>query len=129
MTEIGLSSRARLIGGARFENDQLTLDASSTLGSPVHVTKDWKDVLPSLALNFQLNDAQQLRISGSRTLARPEYRELAPITSRDVLNGDDVARQRQSPAHEHHERRRRDGSGIRAAARSLSVGVFAKQFD
>jgi len=47
-------------------------------------------VLPSVALNVKLNESQQVRLSASRTLARPEYRELSPITSRDVLNGDDT---------------------------------------
>src|SRR5512143_1856193 len=70
MMELGLSSRARLISGARYENDQLTLNAFSTLGAPITVSKSWTDVLPSLALNYQLNDAQQIRVSASRTLAR-----------------------------------------------------------
>jgi len=88
--EIGLSERARLIGGARLEHDRLRVNAFSTLGSPLAVHKDWDDILPALALNVQLRDDQQARFSVSRTLARPEYRELAPIETRDVLNGDDV---------------------------------------
>jgi TonB-dependent receptor len=90
MAEIGLSARARLIGGARLENDRLTVNALSTLGSPLSIHRNWNDVLPSLALNLQVTDKQQTRFSVSRTLARPEYREIAPIETRDVLNGDDV---------------------------------------
>ena len=40
--------------------------------------------------NVKLTDAQQLRLSASRTLARPEYRELSPIISRDVIGGENV---------------------------------------
>src|SRR5262249_2854427 len=66
MTALGLSSRARLIGGARFERDRLTVNALSTLGSPLSIHKNWDDVLPSLALNVQVTDAQQTRLSVSR---------------------------------------------------------------
>ena len=128
MMELGLSSKARLIGGARIENDNVKLDASSTLGTPIRVRKDWTDVLPSLALNYQLTDAQQLRLSGSMTLARPEYRELAPVTTRDVLNGDDVA------GNDQLQRTRITNADARwewypRSGEIVSVGVFAKNFD
>ncbi|MEO5904147.1 MAG: TonB-dependent receptor, partial [Gemmatimonadaceae bacterium] len=90
MTELQLSSRLRLIGGARYESDHLTVNALSTLGSPVATKRIWNDVLPSLAVNLKMTENQQLRLSVSKTLARPEYRELSPIKSRDVLNGDDT---------------------------------------
>jgi outer membrane receptor protein involved in Fe transport len=38
-------------------------------------------------LNFTLSDPHQIRVAASRTLARPEYRELSPILNRDVLGG------------------------------------------
>jgi TonB-dependent receptor len=127
MTEISLTDRARLIGGARYEDDQLTINAFSTLGSPAVVTKHWQDVLPSVAINYQLTSAQQLRLSATKTLARPEYRELAPITSRDVLNGDDtqgndkLERTIVSNADLRWEWYPRDGEIV-------SVGLFAKRF-
>ena len=79
MTELALTDRLRLIGGARYERDHLDVNAISTLGSPVLTQKRWNDLLPSLSLNVKLNETQQLRLSASRTLARPEYRELSPI--------------------------------------------------
>jgi len=128
MTELSLTTHLRLIGGARYENDKLTIHAFSTLGSPVVVTKHWQDVLPSLALNYQLPNAQQLRLSATRTLARPEYRELAPITSRDVLNGDDTR------GNDNLERTKVSNADLRwewypSEGEVLSLGVFAKQFD
>lgn len=90
MTELGITDRIRFIGGARLERDKLRVNAVSTLGSPVSTNKTWTDVLPSVALNVKLTDAQSLRVSVSKTLARPEYRELSPITSRDVIGGDNV---------------------------------------
>jgi outer membrane receptor protein involved in Fe transport len=51
------------------------------------VTRNYTDILPSIALNVALNEAHQVRLSAARTLARPEYRELSPILNRDVLGG------------------------------------------
>ena len=127
MVELELSDRARFIGGARYEHDQLNVNALSTLGNPLTIRKNWDDILPSAALNVQVNGEQQLRFSVSRTLARPEYREIAPIETRDVLNGDDVLGndelQRTSIVNgdarwEYYPR----GGEV------LSFGVFAKQF-
>jgi outer membrane receptor protein involved in Fe transport len=128
MTEISLTDRIRLITGARYESDRLTVDATSTLGSPVRTANDWNDLLPSAALNLSLTDYQNLRLSVSRTLARPEYRELVPIKSRDVLNGDDLE------GNPELERTRIDNVDLRwewypATGEVLSIGVFAKRFD
>jgi outer membrane receptor protein involved in Fe transport len=126
--ELGLARRIRLIGGARFESDQLTVHALSTLGAPIGTTKQWNDLLPSLALNVELTDAQRLRISATRTLARPEYRELSPIKSRDVLNGDDVQ------GNADLQRTNVGNADVRwewypRAGEILTVGLFAKHFD
>jgi outer membrane receptor for ferrienterochelin and colicin len=88
MTEVQLTDRVRLIGGTRFEVQRLLLEADPALGDPVSVTRTYYDVLPSLAFNVQLTDAQVLRLSGSQTLARPEYREISPTSNRDVLGGE-----------------------------------------
>lgn len=128
MAEFSVSERFRLITGARFENDRLTVNAQSTLGAPVSTTKDWTDVLPSAALNVKVSDWQNVRISASQTLARPEYRELVPIKSRDVLNGDDLE------GNPNLERTRIRNFDVRwelypDVSELLSIGVFAKQFD
>jgi outer membrane receptor protein involved in Fe transport len=128
MAEVPIGASVRLIGGARYESDRLELDAASTLGSPVFVRKQWNDVLPSLALNWKIGEGQQLRLSGSRTLARPEYRELAPITSRDVVNGENtqgnesLSRTKVTNADIRWELYPNDGEVV-------SVALFAKRFD
>ena len=90
MAEIPIGSRIRIVGGARYESDELTVNAFSTLGAPVTTTKLWNDLLPSLAINYKFSEKTQLRVSATRTLARPEYRELSPIISRDVVGGENV---------------------------------------
>jgi outer membrane receptor protein involved in Fe transport len=128
MTEIGLSERIRLIGGARFERDKLHVGAQSTLGAPVATDKNWTDVLPSAAINVRLTDAQSLRLSLSRTLSRPEYRELSPVTSRDVIGGDNVQ------GDPNLERTRIANADLRwewypAPGEVVSIALFGKRFD
>lgn len=87
MTDVAVTERLHLIGGARVEQSEVRVDAVSTLGDASRSDRRFTDVLPSLALNFQLTQLQNVRVSGSRTLARPEYRELADVTTRDVIGG------------------------------------------
>lgn len=48
---------------------------------------DNTDFLPSINLNYEINDAMKLRFAYSRTLARPSFRELAPFASFAVDGG------------------------------------------
>jgi TonB-dependent receptor len=128
MADVPILSALHAVAGARYERDNLEVNAVSTLGSPVNTVKKWNDLLPSLALNLQLTGSQQLRLSGSRTLARPEYRELSPIISRDVVGGENVQ------GDEHLERTRVTNLDARwemypSASEILSVALFAKHFD
>jgi TonB-dependent receptor len=128
MTEIGLTDRIRVIGGARFERDKLHVGAQSTLGSPVATNKNWTDVLPSAAINVRLTTAQSLRLSLSRTLARPEYRELSPVISRDVIGGDNIQ------GDPNLERTRIANADLRwewyaVPGEVVSIALFGKRFD
>ena len=130
MTEIGLTTRARLIGGARYENDQLTVNALLDAGIPVvDAQKHWNDVLPSLALNIQLDRRTSSCVCRrAETLARPEYRELAPIRAATCLNGDDTQ------GNDNSQRTNVSNADLRwewypRSGEVLSFGVFAKQFD
>jgi outer membrane receptor protein involved in Fe transport len=127
MAEVPIGARLRIIGGARYESDRLDVDAASTLGSPVSTSKLWNDWLPSLAATVKLTDAQQLRLSASRTLARPEYRELSPIISRDVIGGENVQ------GDENLQRTNVTNFDLRwemypSAGETVSLAVFAKHF-
>lgn len=90
MVELAFGAHARLIGGARIEHSRVDLTAQPTLGNAFVTSPAYTDVLPSLTLTFDLSDAQHLRFSATRTLARPEYREMAGVQYREVLGGDNV---------------------------------------
>jgi outer membrane receptor protein involved in Fe transport len=79
MTDIKLWKWLRIVGGERIESyyqklTVYTLGADSTVYPSIKV--DW---LPSANLIFALNDKQNIRASYSKTLNRPEFRELAPF--------------------------------------------------
>ena len=90
MAEAALGTRVGLVGGARVERSALVLDYQSQLGSEGTADPVYTDILPSLGLNIDLNEDRKLRISVSQTLARPEYREIAPIAYREVLGGEQM---------------------------------------
>ena len=77
-----------IISGARVERSEVEVTASPTIGAPVTTSPNFTDVLPSLAVTVKASENQNVRFSVSQTLARPEYRELAPLQFRDVLGGD-----------------------------------------
>ena len=127
MADVGLGERLRAIGGARLESSRVEVDASSTLGSRVITRPTFTDVLGSLAFNYKLTEFQNLRLSAARTLARPEYRELAPLTTRDVIGG--VLLRGNADL----VRTKIDNADLRwewypNAGEVLSAGVFAKRF-
>lgn len=128
MVDLPIRPSLRVIGGARYEADHLTVNALSTLGNPVVSEKRWNDVLPSLAVNWKISEQHQLRFSGSQTLARPEYRELSPIISRDVVGGDDIQ------GNPDLKRSNITNADVRweyygNPGEIISVGVFAKHFE
>ncbi len=87
MAEVPFGSRVKLIGGARVEQALIEVNTSLASGNFVNATLDNTDVLPALVLNVKTSDRSQLRASASQTLARPEYRELAPVQYLEVVGG------------------------------------------
>ena len=83
MVEYPVTRRLDLVGGARVEAADIDLVALDVLGRNVPAALTNTDVLPAATVNLRLSPEQNLRLSATRTLSRPEYRELANITYRD----------------------------------------------
>jgi hypothetical protein len=67
----------RVIWGLRAENFQQLLTSKEQTGNrSVRLTEKW-DFLPSINVLLNVGEKQNLRASASRTVARPEFRELA----------------------------------------------------
>ena len=92
MTDLSLSSRARLIAGARverFDQEVNTFDLFDFEGDPDVITARLKntDVFPAVNLVYAVRPDQNLRLSFSQTTNRPEFRELAPFEFTDIVGG------------------------------------------
>lgn len=73
----------RLITGVRAE--QTNIDVISADTTKVAGNIDQLDFLPSVNLIYRLNESMNLRGAFSRTLARPNMRELAPFSSFEFI--------------------------------------------
>jgi outer membrane receptor for ferrienterochelin and colicin len=81
-----LWNKLSLNTGLRFEHTYIyTASNDSTLKPGVLNNNDF---LPALNLTWHLKKNMNLRLNGTRTLARPNFRELAPYASQDFAGGE-----------------------------------------
>lgn len=81
-----LAKKLKITMGARAEQTDLSAISRDTSVAPGSINTI--DFLPSLNLAYALNDAMNLRASVTRTLARPNMREIAPFVSFDQIGGE-----------------------------------------
>lgn len=77
------TDKFKIIVGARYEKTDykvVSADTSSTDG-----IIDVNDILPSVSLVYKMSDKMNLRAVYSRTVARPNMREIAPFESFDPI--------------------------------------------
>jgi TonB-dependent receptor len=93
MDEINLGETTTLLAGIRFEATNTTYSApqyrlgagGAVLGRSIFDGKnDYLNILPGIHLRHQLFKDTPLRISFNRTLARPNYNDLAPFILQDT---------------------------------------------
>ena len=90
MVDIPLMKELRLTTGARLEvSDQnfTTFDPLTAEAEPIEANLDTTDVLPSLNLTYRATERMNLRLAASRTLTRPDLREMAPFEFTDFIGG------------------------------------------
>jgi outer membrane receptor protein involved in Fe transport len=85
--DVTLNDRFRLNAGARYEDNQQRVTTFSVLqaGQIIQAGLDESDVLPSFGATWMIDDTQQLRFGWSRTLSRPDFRELTPAPFLDPV--------------------------------------------
>jgi CarboxypepD_reg-like domain/TonB-dependent Receptor Plug Domain/TonB dependent receptor len=77
-----LTDKLRAVWGGRYENfDQLI--GSVKQSDSRHVRTRVADYLPALNLTYKLNAQKNIRLSGSQTVVRPEFRELSDFAFYD----------------------------------------------
>jgi outer membrane receptor protein involved in Fe transport len=75
----------RLVAGARFEYSEQNLDSYTISDEIVNVRDYYRDWLPSINLTYILSSDINLRLGFNKTLARPEFREIAPFSYFDFI--------------------------------------------
>lgn len=88
--DLGVTKDVRILIGERIEHTLQVIEAYNTelvkdpdLGARISQT----DILPALAVTWSMSKKTKLRASATRTLARPQLRELAPFTFQDYFGG------------------------------------------
>lgn len=90
-TDLELIPRLRVSGGVRYETTKQVASPRyffDTTQEPLEgADQEAQDILPAVNLTYALSDGVNLRASASRTLARPQLRELAPFGFADYAGG------------------------------------------
>jgi len=81
--------RWRVIGGLRVESSDQGVVTTNPFDTsrPVTSRLENTDYLPAVNVVYAVNDATNLRMAVSRTLNRPDFRELSPFFFQDVTGG------------------------------------------
>lgn len=83
MTDLKLWEKLRVSAGLRLESFNMQVNSFYFGGQEVNTVLKNADLLPSANLTYALNEKHQLRFSISKTLSRPEFRELSPFAFYD----------------------------------------------
>ena len=75
--------KVRFVWGVRVEDYNQKLNTQITRYDELNIDNKQTDILPSFNFIYGINKNQNLRISYSKTLNRPEFRELAPFAFYD----------------------------------------------
>jgi len=86
MADSRFGKKLRAIYGVRYESFNQKLNSYLDFTTPLNLNTNKDDFLPSVNLVYSLNQKQNLRFSYSKTVNRPEFRELAPFAFFDFSN-------------------------------------------
>jgi outer membrane receptor protein involved in Fe transport len=87
MLDQQIKSNVKLNVGVRMEMFNQNIDAVDATSSKIESNNTYVDVLPSLNFTYEINEKTNYRFSASKTVSRPEFRELAPFEFYDFITG------------------------------------------
>jgi TonB-dependent receptor len=90
MVDAAIGTRWRFSGGIRYEDADVQVETIDPLvpgAIPAIARLQNRDPLPAVNLIYGLTGQQNLRFGYSRTLSRPDFRELSPFEFTNVLGG------------------------------------------
>lgn len=90
MLDLPLSAKWQVMTGVRLESsDQevTTYDPFAATRKEINANLETLDWLPGLNVTYRLTERMNLRLAASRTITRPDFRELAPFEFTDFVGG------------------------------------------
>ncbi len=90
MMDNRVSEKLRAVYGLRLEHYDQFLDTRDRGLKKIQVSNEVLNVLPSVNLTYAVNKRSNLRTSFSKTVSRPEFRELAPFSFYDFTSASSV---------------------------------------
>ena len=90
MLDIPVTTKWQFMSGVRLESSTqkvTTYDPFSASVQPIIADLETLDLLPGINLTYRLTEQVNLRIAASRTITRPDFRELAPFEFTDFVGG------------------------------------------
>ncbi len=93
MLDSWLASRLRVILGARVEASRQSIDSFDPFAVELkHIITELNptDFLPSVSFVFKTSKDSNLRVSATRTVARPQLRELSPFVFTDYFGAREI---------------------------------------
>ena len=86
MADVAVTEQLRVIAGARVEANRTEVAPANIANPDLEGNLEDVDVLPSANVVYALTDNMNVRGAYGRTLARPNFRELAPYASFELRN-------------------------------------------
>jgi len=89
--DVAMLPRLRFAGGVRVESTRQNVDPMDLFQTSLEplqgASLDDTDFVPGATVTWAASDEMNVRFGASRTIARPEFRELAPFTFADFAGG------------------------------------------
>lgn len=85
MLDNKFNEKWRLIWGVRVETFNYEVETGNVSGTNTIIKKNYLDILPSANLIYSFSNKSNLRFSASRTVSRPDFREVANFSYFDFV--------------------------------------------
>lgn len=128
MLDNKFSAKWRFIWGVRTELFNFDVTTANTSGATEKISKNYIDILPSANLIYSVSNKSNIRLSASRTVSRPDFRELANFQYFDFVKGFVIS------GNSKLERSRNTNIDLRfetfpTSGEIISASLFLKHFD
>ncbi|MCX7875412.1 MAG: TonB-dependent receptor, partial [Melioribacteraceae bacterium] len=88
LTDFSIFGNIKVITGLRYENSIQKMNTLTRTGEKLSLKNIYNDLFPSLNISSKIKDNLLLRLAITKTISRPEFRELATFTYFDFVSNE-----------------------------------------